>query len=92
MLSRCGEHHADIVLIDARKLTELMISFNLGVSDHKEYVVKKIDYDYFEVERVSGFLMLHSFSVTYHLAFSLTAIIDVRANSVEDWNMRWSLH
>lgn len=40
--------HADIVLIDGRKLTELMISFDLGVSVDKEYVVKKIDRDYFE--------------------------------------------
>lgn len=40
--------HADIVLIDGRKLTELMISFDLGVSVDREYVVKKIDRDYFE--------------------------------------------
>lgn len=37
-------------MIDDRKLTELIISFNLGVFLNKEYVVKKIDYDYFEDE------------------------------------------
>ena len=42
--------HADIVLIDGKKLTQLMIGFGLGVSVDKEYVVKKVDYDYFEEE------------------------------------------
>lgn len=43
------KHHR-ITLEDGRKLTEFIISFNLGVSVNKEYVVKKIDYDYFEDE------------------------------------------
>lgn len=42
--------HADIALIDGKKLTQLMIGFGLGVSVDKEYVVKKVDYDYFEEE------------------------------------------
>jgi len=37
-----------IVLIDGKKLAELMIDFNVGVSPKAEYVVKVIDTDYFE--------------------------------------------
>lgn len=40
--------HADIVLIDGKKLTELMIAYNLGVSVEKEISIKKLDSDYFE--------------------------------------------
>ncbi|MBI4384472.1 MAG: restriction endonuclease [Nitrospinae bacterium] len=39
-----------IVLIDGEKLAQLMIDFNLGVSNVAVYEVKKIDSDYFEEE------------------------------------------
>lgn len=37
-----------IVLIDGNELTSLMIEYNLGVSIKKEYIVKRIDTDYFD--------------------------------------------
>ena len=40
--------HSDIVLLDGKKLTELMIRYNLGVSVEREVSIKKIDNDYFE--------------------------------------------
>lgn len=40
--------HADIVLIDGKKLTELMIQYNLGVSVERDICIKRIDSDYFE--------------------------------------------
>ena len=36
-----------IVLIDGRRLSELMIEYELGVSTEYVYNVKKIDMDYF---------------------------------------------
>ncbi|MCM1538135.1 MAG: restriction endonuclease [bacterium] len=43
-----GYPHADIVLIDGKKLTELMIQYNLGVSVEREIHIKRFDSDYFE--------------------------------------------
>lgn len=40
--------HADIVLIDGKKLTGLMIQYNLGVSVERDISIKRIDGDYFE--------------------------------------------
>lgn len=40
--------NAKVVLIDGEQLTELMIDHGVGVADHKAYVVKKLDGDYFE--------------------------------------------
>ncbi len=37
-----------IVLIDGQELTKYMIEYNVGVSVKKEYLVKRIDNDYFE--------------------------------------------
>jgi len=37
-----------VVLIDGRQLANYMIDFDVGVSKEAEYVVKKVDYDYFE--------------------------------------------
>lgn len=37
-----------IVLIDGEQLAELMIDFDLGVSTTNDYVIKRIDTDYFE--------------------------------------------
>jgi restriction system protein len=39
--------HTRIVLIDGDQLAEFMIEHGVGVSDHKMYVVKKLDGDYF---------------------------------------------
>jgi len=39
-----------IVLIDGVRLAEYMIKFNVGVSIEYEYIIKKIDNDYFEDE------------------------------------------
>lgn len=44
--------HANIVLINGKRLTELMIEFNLGVSIERSYEVKKIDLDYFDGDDV----------------------------------------
>ena len=40
--------HADIILINREKLTELMIRYNLGVSVERDIYIKRIDSDYFE--------------------------------------------
>ena len=36
-----------IILVDGKKLTELMMEYNLGVFTQKVYTIKKIDSDYF---------------------------------------------
>ncbi len=36
------------LLINGKRLTELMIEYNVGVSAKKTYVVKEVDSDYFE--------------------------------------------
>lgn len=41
--------HATILLIDGKKLTELMIEYNIGVSDERAVTIKKIDSDYFDL-------------------------------------------
>lgn len=40
--------HATLVLIDGKRLTRLMISYDLGVYTERMYRVKRIDSDYFE--------------------------------------------
>jgi restriction system protein len=40
--------NAKVVLIDGEQLAQLMIDHGVGVADHKPYVVKKLDSDYFE--------------------------------------------
>ncbi len=40
--------HQKIILIDGRRLAELMIEHNIGVAEEHAYRVKKIDSDYFE--------------------------------------------
>lgn len=37
-----------VVLIDGEQLTQYMIDHNLGVSEESSYILKKMDYDYFE--------------------------------------------
>nr|WP_155750490.1 restriction endonuclease [Scytonema sp. UIC 10036] len=39
-----------IILIDGEQLTQLMIEYDVGVSEAERYIVKKIDYDYFSEE------------------------------------------
>lgn len=39
-----------IVLLDGRRLTELMIDHDIGVSTARSYVVKRMDADYFSEE------------------------------------------
>ena len=40
--------HATIVLIDGKRLTELMMQYDLGVSTERTYRIKRLDGDYFE--------------------------------------------
>jgi len=40
--------HEKIVLIDGRRLAELMIEHDIGVTPEQPYVIKKIDSDYFD--------------------------------------------
>ena len=42
--------HATLVLIDGKRLTELMVQYDLGVSTEKTYRIKRIDSDYFGEE------------------------------------------
>lgn len=39
-----------IILIDGKKLTQLMIDFDIGVSTVATYMVKKVNMDYFDIE------------------------------------------
>ena len=43
-----GNIDTKVVLIDGKKLADLMIDFEVGVSVAATYAVKKIDSDYFE--------------------------------------------
>lgn len=49
-LKAAVEASAKIVLIDGEQLAELMIDHGVGVTDHKAYVVKRVDSDYFETQ------------------------------------------
>jgi restriction system protein len=40
--------HQKLVLIDGRRLAELMTEHNIGVAPEQPYIIKKIDTDYFE--------------------------------------------
>jgi restriction system protein len=40
--------HQKVILIDGRRLSELMIEYGVGVSEERAYRIKKIDSDYFE--------------------------------------------
>jgi len=37
-----------VILVDGRRLAELMIEHNIGVAPEQPYIIKKIDSDYFE--------------------------------------------
>ena len=43
-----GGLHQKVILIDGRRLAELMIEHGIGVAEEHAYLVKKIDSDYFE--------------------------------------------
>ncbi len=43
-----GYSRSTLVLIDGKKLAQLMVKYNLGVSTERTYEVKRIDNDYFE--------------------------------------------
>lgn len=47
-LEAADRAHTRIVLIDGDRLAQLMIDFNVGVTPHKTYTIKRIDGDYFE--------------------------------------------
>jgi restriction system protein len=40
--------HQKVILIDGRRLAELMIEHDIGVAEEHSYSVKKIDSDYFD--------------------------------------------
>jgi restriction system protein len=40
--------HQKLVLIDGRRLAELMIEHNIGVAPEQPYIIKNVDTDYFE--------------------------------------------
>lgn len=40
--------HNKVILVDGRRLAELMIEHNIGVAEEHAYSIKKIDSDYFE--------------------------------------------
>jgi len=40
--------HNKVILVDGRRLAELMIEHNIGVAPEQPYIIKKIDSDYFE--------------------------------------------
>ena len=42
--------HQKIILIDGRRLAELMIEHGIGTTDDTTYTVKKLDLDYFTEE------------------------------------------
>ncbi|WP_321343142.1 restriction endonuclease [uncultured Draconibacterium sp.] len=44
----CEKIDRTIILINGKRLTELMIEYNVGISPKKTYVVKVVDSDYFE--------------------------------------------
>ena len=44
----CEKIDRTIILINGKRLTELMIEYNIGVTPRKTYVVKDVDSDYFE--------------------------------------------
>lgn len=47
-LRAAREAAVKVRLIDGEELSELMIDFNVGVTDAEHYIVKKLDGDFFE--------------------------------------------
>jgi restriction system protein len=45
-----GQIEKKIILIDGELLGSYMLEYNVGVSEDRKYIVKKIDTDYFDVE------------------------------------------
>jgi restriction system protein len=44
------KNETKIILIDGIQLSELLIEYNVGVSNQQMYEIKKIDNDYFDEE------------------------------------------
>lgn len=44
----CERIDRTIILINGKRLTELMIEYNIGVSAQRTYTMKEVDSDYFE--------------------------------------------
>jgi restriction system protein len=42
------EASAKIVLIDGAQLAQLMIDHGVGVTEHKSYLIRRVDSDYFD--------------------------------------------
>lgn len=45
-----GTENLKIILIDGEQLAQLMIDYDIGVTEESRYIVKKVDLDYFEDE------------------------------------------
>ena len=43
-----------MILVDGERLAELMIDYNVGVSERETYAVKRVDSDYFDAEEALG--------------------------------------
>ena len=69
--------HQKIVLVDGNQLTELMIEYNLGVSVVETYVVKRVDYDFFNDE-----LLQNKRRGSIVLTFVFTIIIEMQINII----------
>lgn len=41
--------NAKVVLIDGQQLVQLMMDHGIGVTNHKSYIIKKLDNDYFDI-------------------------------------------
>ena len=48
-IKKAKEAHHTIILIDGKKLVELMFQYNVGVQVVETYEVKKIDEDFFDL-------------------------------------------
>lgn len=52
-ISYAENHHGStIVLVDGRKLTDLMITYGVGLTTEYTYKLQKIDKDYFDEDRI----------------------------------------
>jgi restriction system protein len=42
-----GTENLKLILIDGEQLAQLMIDYDIGVTEESRYIVKKVDLDYF---------------------------------------------
>jgi restriction system protein len=45
-----GTENLKLILIDGEQLAQLMIDYDVGVTEESRYIVKKVDLDYFDEE------------------------------------------